>query len=218
MLCFLYCNKMLLFFFSPPRTLIAVPTASSCRYTLSSFWLLHFGRRMQHAQLQSYYTILFEFLLEKIFFSFSHPQFINRWANHLLILANILISTNYLVLSDAAPSDFVPCLSMVLCWWFICLACCSGKSNCKWASLATRKWRILTEQWCPSPRYPSCEVYTCEKEVILGRVVPLAYGVSPVLGLVSMDIPARESTVQCYYTRRWYAFGISYYALITARY
>lgn len=70
---------------------------------------------MQRAQLQSYYTILFEFLLEKIFFSFSHPQFINRWANHLLILANILISTNYLVLSDAAPSDFVPCLSMVLC-------------------------------------------------------------------------------------------------------
>lgn len=60
-------------FLFPSRTLIADPATSPFRYAPSSFWLSHCGRRMQHAQLLSYYAILFEFFLEKIcFYSPSH--------------------------------------------------------------------------------------------------------------------------------------------------
>ena len=44
-----------------------------------------------------------------------------------------------------------------------------------------------------SPHFPSCEVDTTEKEVILGRVVPLAHGARSGLGLAWIHPPGKAS-------------------------
>lgn len=61
-----------------------------------------------------------------------------------------------------------------------------------------------------SPRFPSYEINSPEKELILGRVVPLAYGARPVLGLAWVHPPGKALC----HALRSYAFRAQHYTLL----